>query len=248
MTAEIVVAGIATAFVAATCQSLTGFGFALVMTPIMALAWDAKAAVATSLILSPVSVTLMLPEVRGRVPLGRVAVLFLGFLIGLPAGAFLLRELDADALRAAIAAVVIVAAVLLNFAPTLTGTGDGFLPRLIAGIGSGTIGASTSMSGPPLVLYLLPREPEVESFRATTLALFLPTSLLSFAAAAIVGVVTTDVLVLAAACVPAIVVGLWLGRAARGRLDPERFRVLVLVVLVATGAGVLASSAVRWLS
>jgi uncharacterized membrane protein YfcA len=247
LTAEIIAAGIATAFAAAACQSLTGFGFALVMTPIMALAWDAKSAVATSLLLSPVSVAIMLPEVHGRIPFGRVGVLFLGFLIGMPAGALLLRELDADTLRAVIAAVVVVAAVLLYFAPTLTGSDDGFLVRLIAGAGSGAVGASTSMSGPPLVLYLLPREPEVDSFRATTLALFMPTSLLSFAAAAIVGVVTTDVLVLAAACVPAIVVGLWLGRAARGRLDPERFRALVLVVLVATGAGVLASTGVRWL-
>jgi uncharacterized membrane protein YfcA len=247
LTAEIVVAAVATAFVAAGAQSLTGFGFALVMTPLMALAWDTKQAVALSLLLSPVSVAIMLPEVHGRVPLGRVSVLFLGFLIGMPAGALLLRTLDADVLRAAIAAVVIAAAVLLNFAPRLTGTSDGFLPRLVAGIGSGAIGSSTSMSGPPLVLYLLPREPEVESFRATTLALFLPTSLLSFAAAAVVGVVTTDVLVLAAACLPSVVLGLWLGRGARGRLDAERFRLVVLAVLVLTGAGVLASSAAGWL-
>lgn len=247
MTADIVAAAVATAIAAAACQSLTGFGFALVMTPLMALAWDTKQAVALSLLLSPVSVAIMLPEVHGHIPFGRVAVLFAGFLIGMPLGTFLLYELDADALRAAIAAVVIVAAVALYFGPALTGTNDGFLARLLAGIGVGSVGSSTSMGGPPLILYLVPREHDVDSFRATTLALFLPTSLISFAAAAVVGVVTTDVLILAAFCVPAIAFGLWIGRTARGRLDPQGFRALVLAVLVLTGAGVLASSTANWL-
>jgi uncharacterized membrane protein YfcA len=60
-------------------------------------------------------------------------------------------------------------------------------------------------------------------------------------------VVTTDVLFLAALCVPAVGFGMWVGRRARKRLNAERFRVLVLAVLVATGAGVLVSSAARWL-
>jgi uncharacterized membrane protein YfcA len=248
LTADIIAAGVATAIAAATCQSLTGFGFALVMTPLMALAWDTKQAVALSLLLSPVSVAIMLPEVHGHIPFGRVAVLFVGFLVGMPVGAFLLYELDADVLRAAIAAVVIIAAGALYFGPSLSGTNDGFLARLLAGIGVGSIGSSTSMGGPPLVLYLVPREHDVNSFRATTLALFLPTSLISFAAAAVVGVVTSDVLLLAALCIPAVLFGLWIGRAARGRLDPQRFRALVLAVLVLTGAAVLASSTANWLA
>ena len=38
MSAETVAAGVAIAFLAAVCQSVTGFGFALTMTPLLALA------------------------------------------------------------------------------------------------------------------------------------------------------------------------------------------------------------------
>ena len=243
MPPEVIAGGIAIAFLAAVCQSVTGFGFALVMTPLLAVVWDVKPAVATSLIVSPTSVAMMLPEVHTRIPLPRVSMLFLGFLIGMPLGTFLLDTLDADSLRVAIAVVVAAAAVLLYLAPTITGTGDGLFLRLAVGAVSGAVGSSTSMGGPPVVLYLLGRERDVDSFRATTLALFLPTSLLAFAAAAVVGVVTTDVLVLAALCVPSVALGLLLGRVLRRRLAAERFRTLVLAVLVATSVAVFVSAA-----
>jgi len=165
-----------------------------------------------------------------------------GARVRLPPGAFLLYTLDADALRIAIAAVVVVAAVLLYFAPGITGHRDGFLMRLGVGALSGAIGTSASMGGPPIVLYLINREPDIESFRATTLALFLPTSLLAFGAAAIVGVVTADVFIMVAACVPSVVLGLLLGASLRRHVQPERFRPLVLAVLVLTSASVLLSS------
>ncbi|HEU4758815.1 MAG TPA: sulfite exporter TauE/SafE family protein [Dehalococcoidia bacterium] len=242
MSPETVAAGIAVAFLAALCQSVTGFGFALVMTPLMALAWEPKLAVATSLLLSPISVSMMLPEVRGRIPVSRVSVLFLGFLIGMPPGVVLLDRLDADALRIAIAAVVVVAAVLLYFAPGITGQRDGFLIRLAVGAVSGAIGTSASMGGPPIVLYLINRERDIESFRATTLALFLPTSLLAFGAAAIIGVVTADVFVMVGVAIPSVVLGLLLGASLRRHVKPERFRPLVLAVLVLTSASVFLSS------
>ncbi len=243
MTDETLVAGIAIAFLAAVCQSVTGFGFALVMTPLLTLAWDAKLAVATSLIVSPISVAMMLPEVHARIPLPRVSMLFLGFLAGMPLGTFLLQRLDADSLRVAIAAVVIAAAALMYVAPAAGGSRDGFFLRVAVGAVSGAVGASTSMGGPPVVLYLLGRETDVDTFRATTLALFLPTSLLAFAAAALVGVVTTDVLVIAALSVPSVALGLTLGRAARRRLHPDRFRAVVVTVLVVTSIAVLVSAA-----
>ncbi len=242
MTSETLAAGIGIAFLAAACQSVTGFGFALVMTPLLTIAWEPKLAVATSLILSPISVSMMLPEVHARIPLSRVSMLFLGFVLGMPLGVFLLDSLDADSLRVFISVMVIGAAVVLFFAPTITGAGDGFLLRLVVGAVSGAVGSSTSMGGPPVVLYLLGRERDVEAFRATTLALFLPTSLLAFAAAAVVGVVTTDVLLLAAACIPSVVLGLLLGRAMRRRVREERFRPLVVAVLLVTSASVFLSA------
>src|SRR3990172_1473756 len=99
MAPEIIVAGVAVAFLAATCQSVTGFGFALTMTPLLALAWDVKPTIATSILLGELILFPLLAEVRGHVSVRRVSGLFAGFVVGVPPGILLLERLDGDALR-----------------------------------------------------------------------------------------------------------------------------------------------------
>lgn len=245
MSAETVAAGVAIAFLAAVCQSVTGFGFALTMTPLLALAWDVKPTVATSILLGTLILFPLLAEVRGHVSVQRVSGLFLGFVVGVPPGIFLLERLDGDALRVIVAATVIVASLLLYRAPAL-GAGEDSIPlRFVAGALSGAIGSSTSLGGPPIVLYLMGRERDIASFRATILAFFLPASGLTLAAFAVVGQITSDVLTMSAAAAPAVATGILVGSRLRHHLDPERFRALVAVLLVMTGCAVLAGSVAR---
>src|SRR3972149_5665315 len=119
MTGETVLAGIAIAFLAAVCQSVTGFGFALVMTPLLTVAWEVKPAVAPSIPLGTLALFPLLGEVRGHVSLPRISVLFLGFVVGVPPGVFLLERLDPDALQMMIAATAIAAGLLLYLSPSI---------------------------------------------------------------------------------------------------------------------------------
>lgn len=240
MTAETIVLGVAIAFLAATNMSVTGFGFALVMTPLLTLAWSVKPAVVTSVILSTIAIVPLLAEVRGQVSLPRVSVLFAGALAGVPPGVLLLDRLEAEALQVIVAAAVIVAVILLYVSPSVAGRGDTNLGRLAAGFASGSLGASTSLGAPPIVLYLLGREREVGAFRATVLAFFVPGNLVTIAAFGAVGQASMDVAVMAAAALPAVGLGLIAGGWLRRRLAPERFRAVVLAVLVATSLAVLA--------
>jgi uncharacterized membrane protein YfcA len=88
-------------------------------------------------------------------------------------------------------------------------------------------------------------EREVERFRAILLAVFLPTSLVTIAALAIVGRVTGDVLLVSVVAQPAVVLGSLAGRWARARVSQEVFRLVVLAFLFASSGAVLASSAGR---
>ena len=187
MTAEILVAGVAIAFLAAACYAVTGFGFALVMTPLLAITWDVKSAVATSVVLSTVALLPLLVGARAHVPISRVTVLVIGSFAGIPLGVVILEALDADALQALVASTVIIAALLLYFRPTVAGGADSGSRQLGTGFVSGVVGGSTSMGGPPIVLYLIGREPDVAAFRATLLAFFLPGSVLQIALLAGVG-------------------------------------------------------------
>jgi hypothetical protein len=98
------------------------------------------------------------------------------------------------------------------------------------------------MSGPPAVLYLLGTEKDVEVFRGTILAFFLPMGLVTIAGLAIVGRVTPDVVRTSAIALPALVIGLVVGAWLRYRVREELFRLLVLLFLILTSVGVIISA------
>jgi uncharacterized membrane protein YfcA len=83
----------------------------------------------------------------------------------------------------------------------------------------------------------------VERFRATLLAVFLPTSIVTIAALAIAGHVTGDVLLVTVVAQPAVVLGSLTGRWARVRVSEPAFRLVVLGLLFASSGAVLASAA-----
>jgi uncharacterized protein len=242
LSADILLARIAIAFLAAACYAVTGFGFALVMTPLMAVAWDVKSAVVTSVILSTLALLPLLIEVRAHIPFGRASMLVLGSFAGIPLGVTVLQELESDALQVLVASTVIVAALLLYFRPVVEPGPDTRTAQLATGFVSGVVGGSTSMGGPPIVLYLLGREREIAPFRATLLAFFLPGSVLQIAILAGVGRITGDVLLLVVGALPAVAAGLLAGAWLRRQVQPERFRAIVVAVLVITSAAVLISA------
>jgi hypothetical protein len=242
LTVEVIAAGIAIAFLAAACYAVTGFGFALVMTPLLAVTWDVKSAVATSVVLSTIALLPLLIEVRAHVPLSRASVLVIGSFAGIPIGVLILQALNADALQVLVASTVIIATLLLYFRPTVEGARDSATRQLATGFVSGVVGGSTSMGGPPIVLYLLGREREVTAFRATLLAFFLPGSILQIALFAGVGRISSDVLLMVGAALPAVLAGLLAGTWLRRHVRQERFSAVVVAVLILTSTGVLISA------
>jgi uncharacterized membrane protein YfcA len=241
--ADTLAAAIVIAFFAAFCMSTTGFGFALTMAPLLTLAWNVKEAVAASLLLSFMNQGPLIFEVRSHVVPGRVVILLAGFAVGIPLGLYLFDRLDTDSLKVFVACVVIMTCILMFATPRFEIRDDQSTPfGLLAGVISGALGGSTSMSGPPIVIYLLGRHREVETFRATILAYFLAAGIITVTAFAVLGRFTEDVLIVAVASIPAMAAGMLSGMWLRRRLDSERFRTLVLGVLIVSSIGVLISA------
>lgn len=235
-------AAIAIAFLAASCQSLTAFGFALVMVPLLSLIWDVKSAVVTSTLLGTIILLPLLLEVRSHVRLGMAARLLLGSLVGIPLGVIVLDRIDPDALKLLVGAVVIIASVLMYFAPQVRWPEAGGTTAVIVGAVSGLLRAATSMSGPPSVLYILGTEREIETFRGTLLAFFLPASVITVVGLAAAGRVTPDVLRTSAIGLPAVAAGFFVGGWVRSWMPDRVFRTVVLAVLVVTSVAVIVSA------
>lgn len=239
MDAETLIAGAVIAFVAAVAQSVTGFGFALVMMPLLAIAWDVKLAVATSVILGVLLNVVMLTQLRGHVAGRRLPGIFLGYAFGFIPGLIFLDRVNGDVLQITVGAVVIIATIALYFQPAVDPENDSPAGGVLAGMFSGASSSATSIGGPPVVLYLFGRE-EMDRFRATLMAFFLPSSLITLTAFIVVGRITGDVLTESAVAAPFIVAGVFAGAWLRAYIDAALFRRLVVVTLVVTSAAIIA--------
>lgn len=230
------------AFLAAGCQSLTGFGSALIAVPLLSLYLDAKLAVVISALLSTVISLPLLVEVRRNVRLTNVAPLAIGGVVGVPLGILILKAVDAGVLKIFVAVVVIMASALLFLAPRLTLGRRNALSGLVTGALSGLLRASTSMAGPPVVLYTLSHEKEIEEFRSTVLGVFFVTGVLVVPGFIFADLISRDALVATAVALPGMALGFLVGTRLRSRVQPTFFRTLVLAVLVLTSIGVIVSA------
>ncbi len=238
-----VVVVVAVAVLASTTQGLTGFGFALIALPFFLLVLDVQEAVVLAVMLSTVGLILVVTRTFRRVPWGTVSRLLMGSFIGMPVGLAVLLFAPADALRIGVGVAVIVMAAALALGVRIASAG---LPaQLGVGATSGVLWTSTSMSGPPVVLYLQGRGLEPMEFRAALVTYFLVGNTISIGAFFATGVVTARALVLAACALPAIFIGNWSGSRLVTRVEPALFRRVVLLVLVATALSSIGASVQR---
>lgn len=236
---------IACVFLAAICQTALGFGFALVLVPLLSLFWDLKVTIALALLLGPASSVLIVLDLWRHARWSVVAGLTAGSLVGVPLGTALLVLASPLVLRLLVA-VVILGSTLV----TLRGVAPAQPRRPVAaaltvGAVSGALRSATSLGGPPVALYLLALRYPATAFVGTTASYVLLGSLASVAGLATAGRLTEPVLTMAAWVIPALLAGTWLGRRLRARFSEGVFRLLVAALLVATSSAILAPVIVK---
>jgi uncharacterized protein len=229
----------AAAFAGAAVQSATGFGFALILGPALFATLDPYEAITALLVLGlALNLLVLLDRERPEgLRWGVLGPLLLAALPGLGLGAAVLGLLSKAALQVAVGVAVIGAALLQWRAPVPGGVREPSLRSACAvGLASGALTTSTSISGPPIVLWLQAHGTPPAEQRAFLAVCFLG---LNVAGAAVLFGAGGDgdaagagvLLPLLALVALGHGLGLWLFR----RLDPRRFRPLVLAVIVAAG-------------
>jgi uncharacterized membrane protein YfcA len=226
--------------VAATVQNAAGFGFALMCVPLMAVFVDTHVAVVISTILGMGSSTTQ--AWLGRRDTDRVVArrMTLAALLGMPLGLLVFVLVDENVLKLIVGACVLVIVVLLARRIDLRHVGPHF--DLAAGAVSGVLATSVSTNGPPLVFALQARHVSPAVFRPTINTVFAVSAGVSLVLYLVAGKVTGDVLLGVLVALPALVLGIWAGLVLRPRLDGERFRIAVLVLLAAAGASAVVAA------
>jgi len=228
--------------VAAFVAGLAGFAFGLVaaavwlhaLTPLQ----TATLVVLYGLIVQGYAVW----RLRRRVEAGRLVPLVVGSAIGVPFGVVLLRWASPGDLRVAVGMLLVLFSLYNLVRPKLPGMREaGRLADAGAGLLNGLIGGSTGLAGIVVVVWSglrgWPRDEQRAAFQPTGVATFLMT-ILAFGGA---GMFEPGTLRLFLVGLPALAVGSALGWMLYGKLDEPAFRRVVLVLLLASGAGLIAT-------
>ena len=229
----------AATLIGASVQSATGFGFALILSPAMLALLEPPEAV-TALLVLGFALNLLLLFGEGGEPRAvrwrAVGPMLLAALPGLGAGLVLLAVMSKPALQLAVGAGVIAAAILqARGGPDLATAGEPTLGSACAvGLASGALTTSTTLSGPPSVLWLQSQGVTPAELRASLAASFLGLSVAGGAMLAAGGVLALEpAVVLPLLAITAV--GHLVGARAFRRLDPLRMRWAVLGLVVAAG-------------
>lgn len=224
-------------------SGVTGFGFNLLATPVLLIAYPAHTAVQISLILALAAsfALLLAPRVARELDRDLLAMLTPWGLIGVPVGALLFVQIDPNILKAIIGAIIAAYAVLVLLARNFHWIRHRRLGRS-AGLVSGALAASTGLSGPPIVMYIHAHRPTGPYFRANIAAYVAILSGISLLAHAAMGQMSLPTIGDSILLTPAALVGLGFGTITFAKIPPRLFDALILGILVLIGIGTLAST------
>lgn len=227
-------------FAAALVSGLAGFAFGLV------------AAAVWLYILTPLQTTTLIIglglvvqgyavwKLRYALAWRRLAPLVIGAAFGVPLGVALLAAASPQHLRNGVGAVLVLYSLYGLLRPaTEPLTAGGSAADGAAGFLNGVLGGATGFAGIIATIWCQLRGWPKDQQRAVFQPVGMATFVMSAAWLGGRGAISYDVLWLFVLGLPAVLLGSWAGLKLYGRLDEARFRKVVLVLLLVSGAGLL---------
>lgn len=221
-------------------RGVTGFGGAMMITPLLSVLIGPVPAVVIALILESTAAVVMFPD---AIPKARWRVLFyliLPAIFTVPIGGYLLLNLDPALARKIIALVVIVCSAALLFGIRYSGEPRPATSLALGSIVGALLGA-TSVGAPPVILYLL-SGPDPATVTRANLSIFVTTiSVIGLVMLTVAGAVTIKLAVSAALLAIPFLLATWLGGKMFARLSDTTARRIALLLMMGAGIISLAS-------
>lgn len=224
-------------FFAAVVRGAAGFGFALILAPILVLLLEPKGVVVVALLLGLLSNVIVVATSLRSIRWRWITPMLTGVVLGIPLGVYTIGVIDTTALKVMIGTVVLASAIPLVLGFSRTFDREPLVAGL-AGFASGFLTSSTSIGGPPLVLFMHNQGWRREVIHPSLAACFLLTTLGSLVGLMISGLVRGPTVLLTATLAPALLIGTTVGMVVFRRINERVFRALSIVIIL--GAGIVA--------
>jgi len=223
-----------TVFVAGLMRGFAGFGSAILMAPVLAVLMGPAHMVPLVACLELPMGAMLFVGVRKDVDWRFVGPLSVIAMIAMPLGVWLLLSLDAATLTKSVSVIVLLFVVVLVSGWRYRGPRPLPLTLGIGGI-SGAMMATTSVGGPPVLIYMLAAELPAAIVRANIVAYYLMTGFVLIAMVMIVSPTGLAALVDAVLLLPIILSGSWIGSCLAGRASDGLYRGIAYAFLTAAG-------------
>jgi uncharacterized membrane protein YfcA len=212
-----------------------GFGGALGL-PLLALALPVKVLAPAWSLIGIVSSAAIIGRDRRHVDRGEFVRLLPGCALGILAGLFVFKALDTAVLARALGAFILAYAGYSWWKPSIKSP----LLRPAASFFAGVVGTLFgAMATIFFAMFLDSNRMSKDAFRATISAFILTISIARTAGYAAVGELTWDSVILCAASIPPMVIGLMVGDRIHVGLSPVAFQRLVCIALAVCGAALI---------
>lgn len=225
---------VAIVFVAAFAQSLTGFGFALIMMPLVTVVLGVRTAAPVVALAALTVYSVNLVRYRRSINVSEVLRLGVASAAGVPVGIWVLANADEKVVMRILGLILVAYASYSLLQPKARRV----LPRgwgYPAGFLAGCFGGAYNTPGPPVIVYGSMRQWPRDEFRAVLQALFFLNGILVVASHALAEHLTKQVLVYYLYAVPALVVGILAGSVVDPRIDQNQFRRIVTAMILVLG-------------
>jgi len=247
LTNELAILGIM-CIVAAITQSISGFGFGVVLVAVLPIfGIEIKRVVVLVTLLVTVNIAIALWRLRHHLSWRRVVWVWVGVPLGFPAGLYLLTSAPLWALRGLLGAVLVFAAIQPLFTHATRPAPETRRWALLTGVASGLLGGALSTGGPPVVIYYYRRQWTKELTKACVVFTFVGTLAVRLIGYSLKGgLITHDRLVESAILLPVVIVGSLIGERLFHTISQEGFRRVVAVLLVLCGVYQIGKAAGAW--
>ena len=216
-------------FIASFMQSVTGFGLAIIATPLLIISYEAKLVVIILQFIALCSNFIQSVQLHKHINFKLVQYLTIGALIGQPLGLFVYDSVSNTTLKLIVSIAILVFLILMKFFNAKIPENN--RNSIITGFLSGILATTTGMSGPPLVMYLAYTRQEPAVIRSTCVLYFLLINITALIGFYLNGQPMVFAATQAIGLLPGLAIGLILGSIAFKHVSAELFRQLIFGML-----------------
>jgi uncharacterized protein len=222
------------ALLAGFTQGLSGFGSVLVALPLLVLFLDLEMAVPLVSIWGMTINTILLLQLRAHLRRQNILPLTVAAIPGIPLGVYILKHANTRVLEMLLGILLVIFSLYFIWSGGKTrNLANAWV--YVAGFGSGCLGGSLAMSGPPVIVYTALKPWDKDEIKSTLTGFFFLSGLIILATQAMGGLVTTAVLTGSLISIPFVIVGVILGSAIYRKLETDRYRQVVVGLITLLG-------------